>query len=67
LVDDGDVPASLQQPLAALEKRGNPFGKKEKIRGDWAKEEAFAAQVAVKFLNGAARAEALYFVDSITS
>jgi Fe-S oxidoreductase len=50
-----------------LEKRGNPFGKKEKLRGDWAEEEAFAAQVEVKLLDGEEQAEALYFVDSITS
>jgi Fe-S oxidoreductase len=67
LVDDGNVPDSLQKPLAALEKRGNPFGKKEKIRGDWAEEEGFASEVEVKLLNGEEQAEALYFVDSITS
>ena len=36
LVDDGKVPQSLQKPLKALESRGNPFGKLEKKRADWA-------------------------------
>ncbi len=35
LVDDGRLPASLQKPLAALEKRGNPYGKMARKRGDW--------------------------------
>ena len=37
LVDDGNVPQSLQKPLKALESRGNPYGKLEKKRADWAK------------------------------
>ncbi|MBI5523151.1 MAG: (Fe-S)-binding protein [Desulfarculus sp.] len=67
LVDDGEVPASLQAPLKALDKRGNPFGKKEKARADWTLEEEFARQVEVKVLDGEQEAQALYFVDSITS
>ena len=38
LVDDGVVPQSLQKPLNALEKRGNPYGKMERKRADWTKE-----------------------------
>ncbi len=67
LVDEGKVPPSLQQPLAALDKRGNPFGKKERARGDWTEDESFAKEVEVKLLDGRKQAEALYFVDSITS
>jgi Fe-S oxidoreductase len=67
LVDEGDVPQSLQKPLKALDKRGNPFGHKEKARGDWALAEGFADQVDVKLLGGEEKAQALYFVDSITS
>ena len=37
MIDDGNVPQSLQKPLKALESRGNPYGKIEKKRGDWAK------------------------------
>ncbi|MBV9608404.1 MAG: (Fe-S)-binding protein, partial [Acidobacteria bacterium] len=36
LMDDGNVPQSLQKPLKALESRGNPYGKMEKKRADWA-------------------------------
>jgi Fe-S oxidoreductase len=61
LVDEGNVPQSLQKPLKALESRGNPYGKLEKKRGDWAK-----GRVSVLNGNGN-RAQTLYFVDSITS
>jgi Fe-S oxidoreductase len=62
LVDDGNVPQSLQKPLKALETRGNPYGKMEKKRGDWAK------AAGVRILNGNGHsAGTLYFVDSITS
>lgn len=67
LVDEGEVPASLQAPLKALDKRGNPFGKKEKARADWTRAEGFAEEVEVKVLDGEQEAQALYFVDSITS
>jgi heterodisulfide reductase subunit C len=38
MVDEGMVPQSLQKPLKALEKRGNPWGKMEKKRADWTKD-----------------------------
>ena len=60
LVDDGRAPQSLHKPLAALASRGNPFGKLEKKRADW-------AQGAVRTANGAGGVETLYFADSITS
>jgi Fe-S oxidoreductase len=60
-VDQGNVPQSLQKPLKSLESRGNPYGKMEKKRADW-------ARGAAPVLNGnGARADTLYFVDSITS
>jgi Fe-S oxidoreductase len=66
MVDEGMVPQSLQKPLRALEKRGNPWGKLEKKRVDWTKE--LDEQVEVKILDGKkATADLLYFVDSITS
>ena len=64
MVDEGMVPQSLQKPLRALEKRGNPWGKMEKKRAEWTK--ALPEDVNVKDL-GKEKAEALYFVDSITS
>jgi heterodisulfide reductase subunit C len=41
MVDEGMVPQSLQKPLKALEKRGNPYGKMEKKRADWANDKEF--------------------------
>jgi Fe-S oxidoreductase len=35
LVDQGRVPASLQKPMADLEKRGNPYGKPSRKRAAW--------------------------------
>ncbi len=67
MVDDGNVPQSLQKPLKALGSRGNPYGKIEKKRGDWAKAPAFAGTCQVRVLDGASPAETLYFVDSVTS
>lgn len=67
MVDEGMVPQSLQKPLGALEKRGNPWGKMERKRIDWIKDKEFAAQCSVKVLDKKQSAETLYFVDSITS
>ncbi|MBU4054481.1 MAG: (Fe-S)-binding protein [Proteobacteria bacterium] len=64
MVDEGTVPQSLQKPLSALEKRGNPWGKMEKKRAEWT--DAIADETNVKILDGET-AETLYFVDSITS
>ena len=66
LVDDGNVPQSLQKPLKSLESRGNPYGKLEKKRADWTKAADFPQGCPVKVVNGSS-AETLYFVDSITS
>jgi len=66
LVDEGLVPQSLQKPLKALNSRGNPYGKMEKKKADWASAKDFQQLCPVKTLdknNGAT----LYFVDSITS
>jgi Fe-S oxidoreductase len=66
LVDDGHVPQSLQKPLKALESRGNPYGKMEKKRADWAAGKEFHQTCPVRVLNGKV-ADTLYFVDSITA
>ncbi|MGD9300432.1 MAG: (Fe-S)-binding protein [Desulfobacterales bacterium] len=65
MVDEGMVPQSLQKPMGALEKRGNPWGKMERKRAEWAKE--LGADVPVKVLEKGQTAETLYFVDSISS
>ena len=65
MVDEGMVPQSLQKPLGALEKRGNPWGKMERKRADWAKD--LAEEAPVKILEKGKTAGTLYFVDSISS
>jgi Fe-S oxidoreductase len=67
MVDEGNVPQCLQKPLKALESRGNPYGKMDKKRGDWAKVKEFRETCDVKILNGKNDADTLFFVDSITS
>ncbi len=67
LVDEGKVPQSLQKPLKALESRGNPYGKLEKKKADWAKAPEFQQTCQVKIVNGSNGAHTLYFVDSVTS
>ncbi len=67
MIDEGNVPQTLQKPLKALESRGNPYGKMEKKRADWASGKEFQQTCKVKILNGNSRADTLYFVDSITS
>jgi len=65
MVDEGMVPQSLQKPMSALEKRGNPWGKLEKNRAGWTA--GVGGGVTVKLVEKGETAETLYFVDSITS
>ena len=67
MVDEGEVPQTLQKPLQAIGKRGNPWGKMEKKRADWAKDKEFAAECKVSLFEKGDAFETLYFVDSITS
>jgi Fe-S oxidoreductase len=67
LIDDGQVPQSLQKPLRSLESRGNPFGKMEKKRADWSKTTEVRQNGGIHILDEKNGAETLYFVDSITS
>jgi len=67
MIDDGNVPQSLQKPLKSLESRGNPYGKLEKKKADWIKAKEFQQTCNVKVLDAKNSAETLYFVDSITS
>ena len=67
MIDDGNVPQSLQKPLKALESRGNPYGKTEKKRSDWIKAAEFQQTCKVRTADAKTRAKTLYFVDSITS
>ncbi|MGA2404383.1 MAG: (Fe-S)-binding protein, partial [Syntrophobacteraceae bacterium] len=65
MVDDGMVPQSLQKPLSALEKRGNPWGKVERKRAEWTT--GLPAGCNVKLADRGEPIEALYFVDSVSS
>ena len=67
MIDEGNVPQSLQKPLKALESRGNPYGKMDKKKTDWANVKDFQQVCKVKTLDKSNGAEMLYFVDSITS
>jgi Fe-S oxidoreductase len=67
MVDDGNVPKSIQKAFKALESRGNPYGRLEKKKADWSKGKAFQESCEVKIANGDGTAETLYFVDSITA
>jgi len=67
MIDDGNVPQSLQKPLKALESRGNPYGKLEKKRVDWLKAAEFRQTCEVKTLDHSSAARTLYFVDSATA
>jgi len=66
MMDDGNVPQSIQKPLKALESRGNPYGKLGKKRADWTKSEEFRKACNVKIADGNG-VNTLFFVDSITS
>lgn len=66
MVDEGNVPQSLQKPLQSLEKRGNPYGKMEKKRAEWTQALAGEFEVGVLEKKGAT-ADTLYFVDSVSS
>ena len=67
MVDEGNVPQSLQKPLKALESRGNPYGKMEKKKADWANAKEFQQTCTCKTLGKNNAADTLYFADSITS
>ncbi len=62
LVDEGRVPTSLQKPLAALEKHGNPYGKMARKRGDWVGKKDEALEIEV--LKKGGECDTLIFTDS---
>ena len=65
MVDEGMVPQSMQKPLQALGKRGNPYGKMEKKRAEWTK--ALSEELQVKVIGKKDTTGTLFFVDSATS
>ena len=72
MVDEGNVPQSMQKPLAALEKRGNPWGTSERKRADWidginGSGDGNGSGPAIKRVDNGETADTLYFVDSMSS
>ncbi|PID77802.1 MAG: electron transfer flavoprotein [Deltaproteobacteria bacterium] len=64
MVDNGEVPQTLQKPLQQLSKKGNAWGKAPKKRDAWTK--AYEDEP-IKILDGETTADTLFFVDSISS
>jgi Fe-S oxidoreductase len=65
MVEEGQVPQSLQKALGALEKRGNPYGKMEKKRPDWT--QSLPEEIQVRVAGSKDQPATLYFPDSATS
>ena len=65
MIEDGNVPQSLQKPLGSLEKRGNPYGMMEKKKLDWSKDLPEGTEVKVLDKNNSS--DTLYFMDSATA
>jgi len=63
LVEEGRVPTTIQKALADVEKKGNPYGKMPRKRGDWVKDEEGAA-CGARILKPGEDAEHLFFTDS---
>jgi len=62
LVDDGRVPATMQKALSKIEKRGNPYGKMGKKRGEWIQGDEGEADV--RILEPGDQAAWCFFTDS---
>ena len=66
LVDEGRVPSGIQKALGKIEKRGNPYGKIAKKRGDWTKDED-GEECGITVVGAGDAAPLLYFTDSATA
>ncbi len=66
LVEEGAVPATVQKALAEIEKRGNPYGKAPRSRGDWIRTPAGAAP-GLRVVKEGEAADLLLFADSALS
>ena len=66
LVDEGRVPSGMQKALGKIEKRGNPYGKMGKKRGDWIKG-ADGESCGVEALAAGDATPLCYFTDSATA
>ena len=66
LVEEGHVPPTLQQALADTEKKGNPYGKMPRKRGDWVQDPE-GEPCGVRVLKKGEEAEDLFFTDSCSA
>ncbi|MBI4962933.1 MAG: (Fe-S)-binding protein [Desulfomonile tiedjei] len=64
LLDQGDVPQSLQKPMQQIKKKGNAYGGSKQKRAAWAKE---LEGIEVKELKKGDATDLLFFVDSCGS
>lgn len=64
LVDQGNVPQSLQKPMQQIKKKGNAYGGSKAKRAAWTKD---LEGIQVKQLKSGDSADLLYFVDSCGS
>jgi Fe-S oxidoreductase len=64
LLDQGDVPQSLQKPMQQIKKKGNAYGGGKQKRAAWAKE---IEEFEVKELKKGDATDLLFFVDSCGS
>jgi Fe-S oxidoreductase len=65
LVEEGRVPAGMQKALADVEKRGNPYGKMGRKRGEWISDGE--GDCGVRLLGQGEAARNLWFTDSATA
>jgi len=65
LVEEGRVPAGMQKALADVEKRGNPYGKLARKRGEWI--QGGGEGCGVRLLDEGDSATLMWFTDSATA
>ena len=64
LIEQGEMPQSLQKPMQQIKKKGNAYGGTKTKRAAWTKD---LEEVEVKVLKAGASADLLFFVDSCGS
>ncbi|MDQ1238813.1 MAG: hypothetical protein QG577_998 [Thermodesulfobacteriota bacterium] len=64
LLDQGNLPQSLQKPMQQIKKKGNAYGGNKAKRGSWAKD---IDGVTVREIKAGDSADILFFVDSCGS
>ncbi len=64
LLDQGELPQSLQKPMQQIKKKGNAYGATKQKRAAWTKE---LEDIEVKELKKGDSTDLLFFVDSCGS